>query len=87
MARTLKPRYIRLASITPVNTHDQGMALEAKDDDGRTFYVVASPKKLIALAIRLLTMTVHEWFRVKYNEDETRGFQVPDKLNGPIQFS
>lgn len=87
MARRLKPRYVKLATLTPVNTPEHGMALEAKDEDGRTIYVTASPKKLIALAVRLLTMTTYDWFRDKYNADEARGFQLPDKLSGPIKFS
>lgn len=84
MARRLKPRYVKIYGITPVNT-ERGMALSAKDEDGRDIYVLAGPKMLLALAKSLIKMTVHQWFRDAYNADETRVFGMPHKLSDPVQ--
>jgi hypothetical protein len=82
MARRLKARYVDLVYVTPVVT-ERGMALSARDEDGRDFYVLASPKMLICLAKSLIRMTVHSWFRQKYNADTSRFRDIPETLSDP----
>jgi hypothetical protein len=84
MARRLKPRYVKIYGLTPVNT-ERGMALSAKDEDNRDIYVLAGPKMLLALAKSLIKMTAHEWFRNAYNADQVRVYGMPAALSHPVQ--
>lgn len=84
MARTLKPRYVNIYGITPCVT-ERGMAITAKDEDGRDFYVLASPKMLLALAKRIVSLTAQDWFRRKYNESPDRVAGVPATLSDPVR--
>lgn len=86
MARRLKPRFVELKYVSMICT-ERGTALQAQDADGRDVYVLASPKMLLCLAKSLIKMTVHGWFREKYNADTSRFRDVPETLSDPREHA